>query len=82
VLAQELLHAQRLVGQAGDISDGFVLASRLQAARPAFAYVAVAQQSIEPSERNVVNVYANHGVVVLTARTSDGVLLHGRWPAR
>ncbi|HEX5852086.1 MAG TPA: O-antigen polymerase [Solirubrobacteraceae bacterium] len=81
-LAQELVSAQHLVGRAGDISDGYVLASRLQAAQPAFAYVAVAQQGLEPDERNVVNVYASHGVVMLTALTTDGTLLHSRWPAR
>jgi oligosaccharide repeat unit polymerase len=83
VLGNELVSDAALLGRAqddGGISDSFALASRLQAARPAFTYVAVARPSTSPSEANVIGVYSGRGKVTLTAHTSDGPTLTLDWP--
>jgi oligosaccharide repeat unit polymerase len=83
VLGNELVSAASLVGRVqkdGGTSDSFVLASRLQAAQPAFTYVPVAQPDTSPSDSNVIGVYAGTTEVTLTAHANNGMILTLRWP--
>lgn len=83
VLGEELVAARALLGTADSpprTSDSFVLASRLQAARPAFTYVAVARPAEVPTAINVIGVFADSTEVTLSARSSSGAILTVRWP--
>jgi oligosaccharide repeat unit polymerase len=82
VLGSQLVSASKLLGRAradGEVSDSFALASRLQAAQPAFTYVAYPTVT-SPTEPNVIGVYAGEGKVTLTARARNGTTFTFNWP--
>jgi oligosaccharide repeat unit polymerase len=84
VLGNELLSDSALLGLAQTsegMSDSFVLASRLQAAHPAFTYVASPQSGVSPEEPNVIGVYAGDDKVTLTAHAGKGTVFRLNWPS-
>jgi oligosaccharide repeat unit polymerase len=65
--------------QAGQLPDSEVLASRLQAAQPAFTYVAVGDPGVPPSEPNVIGVNVAKDTATFVAQSARGQVTELAW---